>query len=71
MLSMIYSYLTNSDYYLYHALNYDVHTDFIKPKQYIALSDWDFVFSFCNKFGIAPPLLLTLQLLKPNSKGKV
>ena len=57
--------LTDSSCYIHGPFNFDSHSDIIKPKQYIALSHWEFLLATCSTLGIVLLLSLLLQITNP------
>ena len=62
--------LIDPKYFMHGPFNYDVHEDIIKPKQHMALNNWELLHSFCNQFSIVPPTLSTLPVSKPSLNNR-
>ena len=52
--------LTDPSCFLHGPFNFDTRSDVIKPKQYIALTHWEFLLTRCSVLSIVPPTLSTL-----------
>ena len=53
-------YLTDPSCFFHEQFNVDARSDVIKPKQYIALTHWEFLLTRCFVLSIIPPTLSTL-----------
>ena len=52
--------LTDTKYFIHGPFNFDAHDNIIQPDQHVALTHWEFLFSFCTQFSIVPSILSTL-----------
>ena len=62
--------LTDTNYFIHGPFNYDDHDDIIQPNHHVALTHWEFLFSFCNRFSIVPSTLSTLTVRKSSLKKR-
>ena len=60
--------LNDTKNFIHDPFNYNVHEDIIQSKQYVALTHWKFLFSFCNQFSTVSPTLSTLTVRKSSQK---
>ena len=60
-------YLIDSMCFIHEPFKYDTHADTIQPKQYVALTHWEFLLYFCSQFNIVPPTLSTLTVYKSST----
>ena len=52
--------LTDPSCFLRRPFNFDTRSDVVKPKKYIALTQWEFLLTCCSMLSIVPPVLSTL-----------
>ena len=60
--------LTDPSCFLHGPFNFDSHSDVITPNQQVALTHWEYLFTFCNTLGIVSPILSTLTAVKASAK---
>ena len=55
-----YIHLTDSSCFFHGPFNFDTRSYVVKPKQYIALTHWEFLLTRCSILNIVPPTISTI-----------